>query len=127
MGIHKVDVPKKIKFGNFELLQPELKHILEDNLNDIQEYFDKEVIKNLQAYVAFDKGTMAGSIKTSSSTRVGEGQVAIDTKYAAYQAYSPKVHKRDGLRGKYPFERMAADKGQTILNDVSEYSRRKFG
>lgn len=126
MGIHKFDEPRTILLGELKIEQPQLNSLLENNFDKIQSFLDNEVVRNLQLYVAKDTGAMELSIKTSSLTIIGQGQVAIDTPYAAYQAYSPRIHKQVGLRGKQPFERMASDRGQTILNDVSEYSRRLF-
>ena len=125
MGIHKFNAPSVIKVGNdARIEQGQLNSMLENHFNKVQYFLDNEVVRNLQPYVARDTGAMESSISTSPLTRRGEGQVAIDTKYAAYQAYSSRIHKQAGLRGKYPFERMSSDRGGTILNDVSEYSRR---
>ena len=126
MGIHKFNEPRTIFFGELKIEQPQLNSLLENNFDKVQSFLDNEVVRNLQLYVAKDTGAMELSIKTSPLTIIGGGQVAIDTPYAAYQAYSPRIHKQVGLRGKQPFERMASDRGQTILNDVSEYSRRLF-
>ena len=126
MGIHKFNEPRTILLGELKIEQPQLNSLLENNFDKVQSFLDNEVVRNLQLYVAKDTGAMELSIKTSPLTIIGGGQVAIDTPYAAYQAYSPRIHKQVGLRGKQPFERMASDRGQTILNDVSEYSRRLF-
>ena len=126
MGIHKFNAPREVNLGDYKIEQHGLNAMLEQNFDKIQTELDKEVVRNLQLYVAKDTGAMELSIKTSPLTIIGGGQVAIDTPYAAYQAYSPRIHKQVGLRGKQPFERMASDRGQTILNDVSEYSRRLF-
>ena len=126
MGIHKFNAPREVNIGDYKIEQSQLNNLLENNFDKIQSFLDNEVVRNLQLYVARDTGAMELSIKTSPLTIIGQGQVAIDTPYAAYQAYSPRIHKRVGLRGKQPFERMSSDRGQTILNDVSEYSRRLF-
>ena len=126
MGIHKFNAPREVNLGDYKIEQHGLNAMLEQNFDKIQTELDKEVVRNLQLYVAKDTGAMELSVKTSPLTIIGQGQVAIDTPYAAYQAYSPRIHKQVGLRGKQPFERMASDRGQTILNDVSEYSRRLF-
>lgn len=126
MGIHKFNEPRTILLGELKIEQPQLNSLLENNFDKVQSFLDNEIVRNLQLYVAKDTGAMESSIKTSPLTIIGQGQVAIDTPYAAYQAYSPRIHKQAGLRGKQPFERMASDRGQTILNDVSEYSRRLF-
>lgn len=126
MGVHKFNEPKTILLGELKIEQSQLNNLLENNFDKVQSFLDNEVVRNLQLYVARDTGAMELSIKTSPLTIIGGGQVAIDTPYAAYQAYSPRIHKQVGLRGKQPFERMASDRGQAILNDVSEYSRRLF-
>jgi len=126
MGIHKFNVPREVNLGQYKIEQHDLNNILERNFDNIQKFLDNEVVRNLKPYVALDTGTMERSIGTSPLTKTGQGQVAIDTEYASYQAYSPKIKKRNGLRGTKPFERMKSDRSQTILNDVSEYSRRLF-
>ena len=54
----------------------------------------------------------------------GSGYVTIGVPYAEYQAYSKKIKKRVGKRGTRPFERMKADKKDTILKQTAEYARR---
>lgn len=126
MGIHKFNAAKEINLGQYKIEQHGLNAMLEQNFDKIQSFLDNEVVRNLQLYVAKDTGAMELSVKTSPLTIIGGGQVAIDTPYAAYQAYSPRIHKQAGLRGKQPFERMSSDRSGAILNDISEYSRRLF-
>lgn len=126
MGIHKFNAPREVNLGDYKIEQHGLNTMLEQNFDKIQTELDKEVVRNLQLYVAKDTGAMELSVKTSPLTIIGGGQVAIDTPYAAYQAYSPRIHKQAGLRGKQPFERMSSDRSGAILNDISEYSRRLF-
>lgn len=130
MRIHKFNAPREVNLGDYKIEQHGLNAMLEQNFDKIQTFLDNEVVRNLQFYVRKDTGAMENSIKTSPLTIIGGGQVAIDTPYAAYQAYSPKVKKPNngekGQRGKYPFERMVSDKKDAILNDISEYSRRLF-
>lgn len=126
MGVHKFNLPNEVNLGQYTIKQQGLNNMLEQNFEKIQYFLDNEVVRHLQLYVAKDTGTMERSISTSPETKRGEGQVAIDTEYASYQAYSPRIHKRAGFRGTYPFERMSSDRSGTILNDVSEYSRRLF-
>lgn len=126
MGVHKFNIPSEINLGDYKIEQHGLATMLENKFNDIQYFLDNEVVRYLQEYVARDTGTMEKSISISPLTKRGEGQVAIDTKYAAYQAYSPRIHKMAGKRGTYPFERMSSDNAKTILNDVTEYSGRLF-
>ena len=100
MGIHKFNAPREVNIGDYKIEQSQLNNLLENNFDKIQSFLDNEVVRNLQLYVARDTGAMELSIKTSPLTIIGQGQVAIDTPYAAYQAYSPRIHKRVGLRGK---------------------------
>lgn len=93
-----------------------------NNLDKTQAYLDETVARYLSAYVSFKTGTQAKSIVLASD--YGSGKVTIGVPYAAYQAYSPRIHKKVGLRGTYPFERMKAAKGGTILRQVAAYSRR---
>lgn len=95
------------------------------NLNLIQKYLDSRVGMNLQQYVSKKSGTQEDSIVNANT--YGKGYVMINVPYAEYQAYSKRIKKRVGKRGTRPFERMVADKKQTILNDVNEYSRRLNG
>jgi len=126
MRIHKFNAPREVNLGDYKIEQHGLNAMLEQNFDKIQYFLDNEVVRHLQLYVARDTGAMEISVSTSPLTKRGEGQVAIDTPYAAYQAYSPRIHKQVGLRGKQPFERMSSDRSGTILNDISEYSRRLF-
>ena len=93
-----------------------------NDLNKIQVFLDNKVIMNLQEYVSYKSGTQEKSIRLTSD--VGSGLVHINVPYAEYQAYSKKIKKRVGKRGTYPFERMKADKKDTILKQVEAYSRR---
>lgn len=94
-----------------------------NNLNKMQVYLDNRVVAELQRYVSKDTGAQEKSIRLA--TESGSGVVTIGVPYAKYQAYvvkrkSPVV----GLRGKFPFERMCADKGESILRSLVAYSRR---
>lgn len=92
------------------------------NLYQIQVFIDNKVINNLQDYVSYKTGTQEKSIRLTS--KAGSGEVYINVPYAEYQAYSKRIKKRVGKRGTYPFERMKADKRDTILRQVQAYSRR---
>ena len=94
----------------------------ESNGLKIQKYLDNKVIMYLQEYVSYKTGTQAKSIRLTSDA--GSGLVHINVPYAEYQAYSKKIKKRVGKRGTHPFERMKADKKDTILKQVEAYSRR---
>lgn len=93
-----------------------------NNLNKEQVFLDNKVIMFLQEYVSYKTGTQEKSIRLTSDP--GSGKVHINVPYAEYQAYSKKIKKRVGKRGTYPFERMKADKKDTILKQVEAYSRR---
>ena len=93
-----------------------------NNLNKEQVFLDNKVIMFLQEYVSYKYGVQAKSIRLTSDP--GSGKVHINVPYAEYQAYSKRIKKRVGKRGTYPFERMKADKKDTILKQVEAYSRR---
>ena len=96
-----------------------------NNLNKEQVFLDNKVIMFLQEYVSYKHGVQAKSIRLTSDP--GSGLVHINVPYAEYQAYSKRIKKRVGKRGTYPFERMKADKKDTILKQVEAYSRRLNG
>ena len=93
-----------------------------NNLNKEQVFLDNKVIMFLQEYVSYKTGTQEKSIRLTSDA--GSGLVHINVPYAEYQAYSKRIKKRVGKRGTRPFERMKADKKDTILKQVEAYSRR---
>ena len=88
----------------------------------IQKYFDTMVARNLQPYVSFKSGAQETSILTS--LKAGSGYVHIDVKYAEYQAYSKRIKKRVGKRGTQPFERMVADRRNSMLSELATMCRR---
>ena len=96
-----------------------------NDLNKTQVFLDNKVIMYLQEYVSYKTGTQEKSIRLTSDP--GSGKVHINVPYAEYQAYSKRIKKRVGKRGTYPFERMKADKKDTILKQVEAYSRRLNG
>ena len=96
-----------------------------NNLNKEQVFLDNKVIIFLQEYVSYKTGTQEKSIRLTSDP--GSGKVHINVPYAEIQAYSKRIKKRVGKRGTYPFERMKADKKDTILKQVEAYSRRLNG
>ena len=96
-----------------------------NDLNKTQVFLDNKVIMYLQEYVSYKTGTQEKSIRLTSDA--GSGLVHINVPYAEYQAYSKRIKKRVGKRGTYPFERMKADKKDTILKQVQAYSRRLNG
>ena len=96
-----------------------------NNLNKSQVFLDNKVIMYLQEYVSYKHGVQEKSIRLTSDP--GSGKVHINVPYAEYQAYSKRIKKRVGKRGTKPFERMKADKKDTILKQVEAYSRRLNG
>lgn len=101
---------------------PNYKATFEEKMWLTQKYLDNKVIMHLQEYVSYKHGVQAKSIRLASEA--GSGYVTIGVPYAEYQAYSKRIKKRVGKRGTYPFERMKADKKDTILKQVEAYSRR---
>lgn len=132
-----------IKTKNLQVLYKELG--LEDK-GKVQAFLDENVAKNLQKYVSLKSGTQSKSIPIAS--QYGSGRVIINVPYARFQAEgkvmigkysrSPWAHRGERkivtskkltyhnspLRGSHPFERMKADKRDSILNQVSNYARR---
>ncbi len=115
----------------------------------VQTFLDKTVVDNLRKYVSRKSGTQEKSIPIAS--KYGSGRVIINVPYARFQAEGKvmigveshsawarfgerkiatnrdlKYHS-EKLRGKHPFERMKADKGQSILNQTANYARRISG
>lgn len=112
----------------------------------VQKYIDKRVVENLQPYVSFKSGAQEKSIVLGSV--LGSGRVIINVPYAQFQAggkvmigteshrpwakYGEKKvvtaknlkYHGGGKRGAHPFERMKADKKNSILDEVTEYARR---
>lgn len=115
----------------------------------VQKYLDKKVVETLQRYVSRNSGIQEKSIPIAS--KYGSGKVIINVPYAQFQAggkvmigiYSHSPWARRGekkiltsrdlkyhggaLRGKHPFERMKADKRESILNETANYARRISG
>ena len=98
---------------------------LNNNINQMQVFLDNKVVMYLQEYVSKKTGTQEKSIRLA--TKAGSGEVWIGVPYAHYQAYSPRIKKQVGKRGKQPFERMKADKYETIKRELIAYSRRING
>ena len=110
----------------------------------VQQFLGKTVADNLKKYVSFKSGVQEASVNPIN----GGKQVIINVPYARFQAegkvmvgvYNRKAWARRGerkvvisknltyhsnsLRGAHPFERMKADKGQSILNQTANYARR---
>lgn len=112
----------------------------------VQMFLDKTVAQNLQKYVSRNSGKQEASIPTAS--RYGSGEVIINVPYARFQAEGKVMvgiksrstwakpgerkvvinrdltYHSDSLRGAHPFERMKADKKESILNQTANYARR---
>lgn len=115
---------------------------LEDK-GKVQVFLGKTVADNLKKYVSFKSGTQERSIDYIN----GGKQVIINVLYAQFQAggrvmigvhsHSPWAKRGErkividknlkyhsgALRGARPFERMKADKGQSILNQTAKFAR----
>lgn len=109
----------------------------------VQQFLGKTVADNLKEYVSHKSGTQ----ETSTYPINGGKQVIINVPYARFQAggkvmvgvksRSPWARRgerkvvvsknltyhNNRLRGSHPFERMKADKGQSILNQTAKYAR----
>ncbi|MBR3133391.1 MAG: hypothetical protein IKG42_04930 [Clostridia bacterium] len=116
------------------------------NINKVQAFTDETVARYLSRYVSFNTGVQSKSIPLSSE--YGSGLVIINVPYARFQAegkvmigvYSRSpwarrgerkvvtsknlVYHNDSTRGAHPFERMKADKKESILNQTANYARR---
>lgn len=115
---------------------------LEDK-GKVQLFLGKTVADNLKKYVSFKSGTQERSVDYIN----GGKQVIINVPYAQFQAggkvmigvhsHSPWAKRGErkividknlkyhsgALRGAHPFERMKADKGQSILNQTAKFAR----
>lgn len=128
-------------------LQAIYKNLGLENKGKVQMWLDKTVVENLQKYVSLNSSTQMKSIKTA--TVLGSGRVIINVPYAQFQAGGKvmvgvqsrkawakrgekkvitsknlKYHSGDRLRGAHPFERMKADKRDSILLQTAKYARR---
>ena len=116
---------------------------LEDK-GKVQQFLGKTVADNLKKYVSFKSGVQEKSVNPINDGK----QVIITVPYARFQAEGKvmigiesrrpwamrgerkvvinknlKYHS-DRLRGAHPFERMKADKKESILNQTANYARR---
>ena len=113
----------------------------------VQQFLGKTVADNLKKYVSFKSGVQEMQTKSINSGK----QVIIDVPYAQFQAggkvmigvhsHSPWARRGEKkivtnknltyhggtLRGAHPFERMKADKRDSILNQTANYARRISG
>lgn len=127
MATLEVKFPQSQKVGNDGTINynANFTRKFNENLNKSQVFLDNKVGTYLQDYVSYKTGTQAKSIPIAGT--YGKGYVIINVPYAEYQAYSKRIKKRVGKRGTRPFERMKADKKDTILKQVEAYSRRLNG
>ena len=112
----------------------------------LQAFLDERVATNLMKYVSLKSGTQLKSIPIAS--KYGSGRVIINVPYARFQAegkvmvgvksrraWALKNEKKvvinkklkyhsDSLWGAHPFERMKADKRDSILNQTAKFARR---
>lgn len=110
----------------------------------VQQFLGKTVADNLKKYVSLKSGTQKDSVNPIN----GGKQVITNVPYARFQAegkvmvgvksrsaYARRGERKvviskdlkyhsDRLRGSHPFERMKADKGQSILNQTAKEARR---
>lgn len=110
----------------------------------VQQFLGKTVANNLKKYVSFKSGAQEASVNPIN----GGKQVIINVPYARFQAEgkvmvgvksrSPWARRgerkvvisknltyhSDRLRGSHPFERMKADKRDSILIQTANYARR---
>ncbi len=112
----------------------------------VQAFLDKTTAEYLMKYVSRKGGDQEKSIPTAS--KYGSGRIIINVRYARFQAegkvmvgvnsrrtWARKNEKKvvinknlkyhsDSLRGAHPFERMKADKKDSILNQTANFARR---
>lgn len=125
-------------------LQTIYKNLGLEEQGKVQQFLGKTVADNLKKYVSFKTGVQEASIYQIS----GGKQVVINVPYARFQAEGKvmvgvktkrpwakrgerkvvtnrnlKYHS-GRLRGAHPFERMKADKRDSILKQTANYARR---
>ena len=115
----------------------------------VQTFLDKTTAEHLQKYVSRKGGAQEKSLPVASN--YGSGRIIINVPYARFQAegkvmvgiksHSPWARKgerkivtsknlkyhSERLRGKHPFERMKADKRDSILLQTAKEARRISG
>lgn len=128
---------------NMKPLQTIYKSLGLEDKGKVQLFLGKTVADNLKKYVSFKSGAQQNSVNHIN----GGTQVIINVPYARFQAggkvmigvysHSPWARRGErkivtdknlkyhsgGLRGSRPFERMKADKGQSILNQTAQYAK----
>lgn len=110
----------------------------------VQQFLGKKVADNLKKYVSFKSGAQEASVKPINNGK----QVIINVPYARFQAEGKVMvginskrswalkgerkvvinkklkYHNSSLRGAHPFERMKADKKDSILTQTANYARR---
>lgn len=110
----------------------------------VQQFLGKKVADNLKKYVSFKSGAQEASVKPINNGK----QVIINVPYARFQAEGKVMvginskrswalkgerkvvinkklkYHNNSLRGAHPFERMKADKKDSILFQTANYARR---
>lgn len=125
-------------------LQTILKETGLEEKGKVQQFIGKTVADNLKKYVSFSSGVQQAktqSIKSGTYVEIGvlyarfqaEGKVMVGVKsrraWAKRGETKVVINKKltyhnGGLRGAHPFERMKADKKQSILIQTANYARR---
>lgn len=80
----------------------------------VQKFVDSEVMRHMEKYMPKLTGTMINSMILA--TRVGSGEVEVNTPYARRVS---KKARSNGLRGARFFERMKADCADDILRGAA--------
>lgn len=122
MAEHRIEFKDQKTSNGTITYYSSFKNQFNKDLNKTQVYLDKLVATNLRPYVSKKRG-----VQEYNTQSYNEGSVTINVPYAEYQAYSKRIKKRVGKRGTQPFERMVADKKNTILKQTQEYARRLNG
>ena len=110
----------------------------------VQQFLGKKVADNLKKYVSFKSGAQEASVKPINNGK----QVIIHVPYARFHADGKVMvginskrswaligerkvvinkklkYHNSSLRGAHPFERMKADKKDSILTQTANYARR---
>ena len=127
-----------------EPLQKIYKSLGLEDKGKVQQYLGKTTADNLKKYVSYESGVQEGATRSIE----GGTKVIINVPYARFQAegkvmvgvqsrkaWAKKGERKvvidkklkyhsDRLRGAHPFERMKADKGNSILLQTAIYARR---
>lgn len=131
----------KVKLKTIQQLHSQLG--LEDK-GRVQQFLGQTTAKHLRKYVSFNTGTQ----EKSTNAIDGGKKVEINVPYAQFQAGGKVMvgvksrrpwampgerkvvinknlkYHGGAIRGARPFERMKADKKDSILEEVAEYARR---